>query len=107
MSIDVIREKRELPEHETLEPELKEPKMYRVFLLNDDYTPMEFVVKVLKAFFLLTEEAAVMIVLQAHTQGRGMCGVFTREIAETKVFQVNQFSRSNEHPLLCCMEPEQ
>ncbi len=87
-------------------PELKEPRRYKVVLLNDDYTPMDFVVSVLKYFFHLSEEVAVGIMLQVHQQGRGVCGVFTRDIAETKVALVNDFARMNEHPLLCSMEPE-
>ncbi|AHE66775.1 ATP-dependent Clp protease adapter ClpS [Legionella oakridgensis] len=87
-------------------PQLKEPRKYKVILLNDDYTPMEFVVEVLKRFFRLNEEVAVQIMLQVHYQGRGVCGVFTRDIAETKVVLVNDYARSNEHPLLCRMEPE-
>ena len=87
-------------------PALQEPKKYRVILLNDDYTPMEFVVEVLKHFFHLNEALAVEVMLQVHTQGRGVCGLFTRDIAETKVFQVNDYARTNQHPLLCRMEPD-
>lgn len=87
-------------------PALKAPRKFRVVLLNDDYTPMEFVVEILKRFFQLREEVAVQIMLQVHYQGRGVCGVFTRDIAETKVVLVNDYARSNEHPLLCRMEPE-
>jgi ATP-dependent Clp protease adaptor protein ClpS len=85
---------------------IKRPRKYKVVLLNDDYTPMDFVVDVLKRFFQLGEEAAVQIMLQVHKQGKGVCGVFTRDIAETKVVLVNEYSRVNEHPLLCSMEPE-
>lgn len=88
------------------ETELKLPKKFKVLLLNDDYTPMEFVVHVLKRFFNLSEEAANVLMLQVHVLGKAVCGVFTRDIAETKVAQVNDFARSNEHPLLCTMEPE-
>ena len=87
-------------------PALKEPRKYRVVLLNDDYTPMEFVVDILKRFFHLNETLATQVMLQVHFQGRGVCGVFTRDIAETKVAQVNDYARSNQHPLLCSMEPE-
>lgn len=87
-------------------PALKLPKKYKVILLNDDYTPMEFVVDVLKRFFHFREELATQIMLQVHIVGKAVCGVFTRDIAETKVAQVNDFARSNEHPLLCTMEPE-
>ncbi|WP_035918637.1 ATP-dependent Clp protease adapter ClpS [Legionella fairfieldensis] len=87
-------------------PALKEPKKYKVILLNDDYTPMEFVVDVLKRFFHLNEELATQVMLQVHIVGKGVCGVFTRDIAETKVALVNDYARSNQHPLLCTMEPE-
>jgi ATP-dependent Clp protease adaptor protein ClpS len=89
-----------------VEPALKQPKKYKVILLNDDYTPMEFVVEVLKYFFHLQEELAIQIMLQVHFQGRGVCGSFTRDVAETKVLLVNEYARKNEHPLLCSMEPE-
>lgn len=85
-------------------PKLKKPPMYKVVLLNDDFTPMEFVVHVLEKFFRMDREKAMRIMLHVHTQGRGLCGVYNREIAETKVAQVNDYSRSNNHPLLCTME---
>jgi len=85
-------------------PELKRPPMYKVLLLNDDYTPMEFVVLVLETFFCMGREKATQIMLHVHTRGVGVCGVYTREIAETKVSQVNDFSRTNQHPLMCTME---
>jgi len=85
-------------------PEVKEPKQYKVILLNDDYTPMDFVIEVLRIFFALTEESATRVMLSVHTKGKGVCGIYTRDIAETKVAQVNQFARENEHPLLCTME---
>ncbi len=88
------------------EPELKEPRKYRVVLLNDDYTPMEFVVNILKCYFHMNEETATQVMLQVHLQGRGVCGIFTRDIAETKVVLVNDYARTNEYPLLCSMEPE-
>ncbi len=87
-------------------PHTKRPPMYKVMLLNDDYTPMEFVVEVLEGFFSLGREKATQIMLHVHTRGAGICGVFTRDIAETKVAQVNDFSRVNQHPLLCTMEEE-
>lgn len=87
-------------------PKLKRPSMYRVVLLNDDYTPMEFVVLVLGKFFQLDHETATRIMLQVHTQGKGVCGVFTKEIAETKVALVDGFAKQNQHPLLCTMESE-
>ena len=86
-------------------PELKRPTMYRVVLLNDDYTPMDFVVEVLEKFFRMNREKATRVMLQVHTQGRGECGIFTRDVAETKVATVNQYARDNHHPLLCDMEP--
>lgn len=85
-------------------PQLKRPPLYKVILLNDDYTPMEFVVHILEIFFGMSRELATHIMLQVHTQGRGICGTFTREIAETKVAQVNNYARENQHPLLCTME---
>ena len=85
-------------------PKLKRPPLYRVMILNDDFTPMEFVVHVLEYFFGMDREKAVRVMLQVHTQGSGVCGVYSREIAETKVSQVNDYSRENNHPLLCTME---
>lgn len=85
-------------------PKLKKPPMYRVILLNDDYTPMEFVVEVLMIFFSMTQEQATQVMLAVHTQGKGDCGVFSRDVAETKAAQVNQYSRDNKHPLLCEVE---
>ena len=85
-------------------PKLKRPPLYNVVLLNDDFTPMEFVVHVLEQFFGMDREKAVRIMLHVHTQGKGVCGCFSREIAETKVSQVNDYSRENNHPLLCSME---
>ena len=78
--------------------------MYQVVLLNDDFTPMEFVVHVLEHFFGMDRPKATRIMLHVHTQGKGLCGVYVREIAETKVAQVNDYSRTNNHPLLCSME---
>jgi ATP-dependent Clp protease adaptor protein ClpS len=85
-------------------PEVKPPPLYKVILVNDDYTPMEFVVYVLERFFSMGREKATQIMLHVHTRGMGVCGVYTREIAETKVAQVNEFSRQQQHPLLCTME---
>lgn len=82
-------------------PELKPPPMYKVVLLNDDYTPMDFVVEVLRIFFNHEQEKATQIMLAVHTQGKGVCGVFPKDIAETKAAQVNQYSRESKHPLLC------
>ncbi|MFT4178204.1 MAG: ATP-dependent Clp protease adapter ClpS [Thermomonas sp.] len=85
-------------------PQVARPPMYSVFLLNDDYTPMDFVVDVLMRFFSMNIENATQVMLHVHTRGRGVCGVFTREIAESKVAQVNEYARLNHHPLLCTME---
>ena len=89
---------------EPAKPELKQPPLYKVILLNDDYTPMEFVVRILERFFGMNQEKATQVMLHVHTRGQGVCGVFTHEIAETKVVQVNEFSRRHQHPLLCTME---
>ena len=85
-------------------PALKQPPMYRVVMINDDYTPMEFVVEVLQMFFGMGREKATQIMLAVHTQGRAVCGVYTRDIAETKAMQVNRYARENQHPLLCEIE---
>lgn len=85
-------------------PELKEPSMYKVFLLNDDYTPMEFVVTLLEKLFGMDREKATRIMLLVHSQGKGVCGIYTYEIAETKVAQVNEYAQRHQHPLLCSME---
>ena len=85
-------------------PEVKKPPLYKVFLINDDYTPMGFVEYVLQKFFAMSDETATRVMLSVHTQGRGVCGVFTKDIAETKVAQVTEFSRHHQHPLMCTME---
>lgn len=82
-------------------PQLKPPSMYKVLLLNDDYTPMDFVVDVLMLFFSMDQEKATQVMLAIHTQGMAVCGVYPKDIAETKAMQVNQYSRDNQHPLLC------
>ncbi|MBI2256481.1 MAG: ATP-dependent Clp protease adapter ClpS [Proteobacteria bacterium] len=87
-------------------PKTKKPSMYRVLLLNDDYTPMEFVVHVLERFFNKSREAATEIMLHVHHRGVGVCGIYTYEIAETKVSQVIDFARRHQHPLQCTMEKE-
>ncbi len=89
---------------EEAKPKLKRPPLYKVILLNDDFTPMEFVVQILEKFFSMSREKATQIMLHVHTRGKGVCGVFTHEIAETKVAQVNEYSRRHQHPLLCTME---
>jgi ATP-dependent Clp protease adaptor protein ClpS len=85
-------------------PQLKQPPLYKVVLLNDDYTPMEFVVDVLEIFFRMGREQATQVMLTVHTQGKGVCGIFTRDIAETKAAQVNQYARDHQHPLLAEIE---
>jgi ATP-dependent Clp protease adaptor protein ClpS len=89
---------------ELSKPELKEPSMYKVVLLNDDYTPMEFVVEILQMFFNLNREKATQVMLSVHTTGKGTCGIFTRDIAETKSAQVNQYAQDNNHPLVSEIE---
>lgn len=82
----------------------KYPSMYKILLLNDDFTPMEFVIEVLKIFFYMNQEEATRIMLKVHTEGVGVCGVYTGDIASTKVKQVVAFARKNQHPLKCVME---
>ena len=91
---------------EEARPKLKKPTLYKVILLNDDYTPMEFVVVVLEKFFRKNREEATQIMLHVHQKGVGVCGVYTREVAETKVRQVMGYSSENQYPLQCTMEPE-
>lgn len=85
-------------------PKLKKPPLYKVLLLNDDYTPMDFVIQVLQIFFQMDQEKATQVMLHVHTRGMGVCGVFSRDVAETKVFQVTEYARNHQHPLLCTME---
>ena len=85
-------------------PKLKPPRQYKVIVVNDDFTPMEFVVQVLTIFFAMDEAKATRVMMAVHTKGKGICGIFSHEIAETKVDQVNEFSRMNQHPLMCTME---
>lgn len=85
-------------------PKVKRPPEYKVMLLNDDFTPMEFVVHILESFFSMNREKATQIMLHVHTRGMGVCGIFSRDIAETKVELVNSYSRENSHPLKCVME---
>lgn len=87
-------------------PKLQKPRLYKVILLNDDYTTMEFVVDVLERFFRMGRERATQIMLHVHTRGRGVCGVFTRDVAETKVQQVMAYAHDQQQPLQCVMEPE-
>ena len=85
-------------------PKLKPPRQYKVVLNNDDYTPMEFVVQVLMTFFGMDHAKATRVMMAVHTKGKGICGIYSYDIAETKVDQVNEYSRINQHPLLCTME---
>ena len=87
------------------EPKTKKPSLYRVVIFNDDYTPMEFVVYVLQNFFEIDRDKATQIMLAVHTQGKGVCGIFTKEVAETKSSQVNNFAKEHEHPLVSEIEP--
>ena len=87
-------------------PRLKRPPLYRVLLLNDDYTTMEFVIQVLTTIFHHSEEKAAQIMLHVHQKGAGICGIYTREVAESKVEQVRQLAEQSEHPLQCTMEPD-
>lgn len=89
---------------EEAQPKVKQPPLYKVLLLNDDFTPMDFVVQVLKTFFSMTTEKATEVMLHVHTRGVGVCGVFTRDVAETKAAQVVQYAREHQHPLRCAVE---
>ncbi len=88
----------------SVKPKLSKPPLYKVIILNDDYTPMEFVVKILKIFFRMDTPKATRLMLKIHSTGAGICGIFSREIAEMRVKRVNDYSRSEQHPLLCIME---
>lgn len=92
---------------EVLEPRksrVRMPPLYRVLLLNDDYTPMDFVVLVLEKFFALNREQATVVMLKVHREGKGICGVYPKDMAATKVEQVSAFARQHQHPLACVME---
>lgn len=89
---------------EEARPEIKEPPLYRVVLINDDYTPMEFVVDILESIFGMERTRATQVMLEVHTKGKGVCGVYNFEIAETKVAQVMSIAQQHQHPLLCEME---
>jgi len=86
-------------------PKLKKPSMYQVVLLNDDYTPMEFVVDLIEKFFHHSRDKAAQIMLKIHTEGKGVCGIYTGDVAETKATLVNQYSQDHQHPLHCQSEP--
>jgi ATP-dependent Clp protease adaptor protein ClpS len=92
---------------ETAPPELKRPPMYAVVLMNDDYTPMDFVILILQQYFALNLDQATEVMLTVHYEGKGVAGVYPRDIAETKANQVNNYARSKGHPLLCQIEPKQ
>lgn len=96
--------RQETPVLETVGSKLKAPPMYKVVLLNDDFTPMDFVIEVLQQFFSKTREQATEIMLKVHTEGAGLCGVYPKDIAATKVDQVVAFARQHQHPLQCVME---
>jgi ATP-dependent Clp protease adaptor protein ClpS len=89
---------------QSAKPQLKKPPLYKVILLNDDFTPMAFVIDILMNFFGMPEDLATRVMLQIHTQGVGVCGTFAKDVAETKVYIVNEYSREHQHPLLCSME---
>ena len=89
---------------EEAKPEVKQPPLFRVVLLNDDYTPMEFVVVVLQSFFAMNREKATQVMLKVHREGMGVCGVYPRDVATTKVEQVISYARKHQHPLQCVME---
>jgi ATP-dependent Clp protease adaptor protein ClpS len=105
----VTRRKHEPAGGAALAPEesrTKPPPMYRVLLLNDDFTPMDFVVVVLERFFGLSREQSTQVMLKVHREGKGACGVFPRDVAATKVQQVSEYSRRHQHPLACVMEED-
>ena len=91
---------------QTAPPELKRPPLYAVVLLNDDYTPMEFVIEILQQYFAMNLDQATQVMLTVHYEGKGVAGVYPRDIAETKANQVNNYARSQGHPLLCQIEPK-
>ncbi|MDR0235887.1 ATP-dependent Clp protease adapter ClpS [Acinetobacter sp.] len=92
---------------QTAPPEVKRPPMYAVILLNDDYTPMDFVIEILQQYFALNLDQATQVMLTVHYEGKGEAGVYPRDIAETKANQVNNYARSQGHPLLCQIEPKE
>lgn len=103
------KDKPDSPQHglaTKVRPKVKKPSMYKVLMLNDDYTPMEFVVHVLEHFFHKSHDEATHVMLQVHTRGVGVCGVYTYEVAETKATQVMDLARQNQHPLQCTIEKD-
>jgi ATP-dependent Clp protease adaptor protein ClpS len=91
---------------QTERPAIAPPPVYKVLLLNDDYTPMEFVIHVLERFFLMHREQATAVMLKVHNEGAGLAGIYPRDVAETKVHQVRKFARNHQHPLQCVMEED-
>ena len=89
---------------EEVRPKVKKPPLYKVVMMNDDYTPMDFVVEVLEGFFSMDREKATRVMLTVHTEGKAVCGIFTRDVAETKAAQVVDYARENSHPLMCQVE---
>ena len=89
---------------EQAKPKVKKPSLYKVMMMNDDYTPMEFVVHVLQALFVMDREKATRVMLQVHTDGKAVCGIYTKDIAETKAAQAIEYAQQNEHPLICEIE---
>ncbi len=104
MSEDRELEREEGVAVQEAKPKLGQPKRFKVVLLNDDYTPMDFVVHILEYFFQMDRPQATQVMLQVHTQGKGVCGIYPRDIAETKEEQVNRYSRAEQHPLMCVIE---
>ncbi|MGE4133159.1 MAG: ATP-dependent Clp protease adapter ClpS [Bdellovibrionales bacterium] len=90
-----------------VKPKTAKPALYKVILLNDDFTPMDFVILVLKKFFMKSDGEATRIMMQVHQEGAGLAGIYSYEVAETKVYSVNEFSRRHKHPLKCIMEKEE
>ncbi|KYP97169.1 Clp protease ClpS [Sodalis-like endosymbiont of Proechinophthirus fluctus] len=97
-------DERYLAAEEQVKDTVQPPSMYKVILINDDYTPMEFVIDVLQKFFSYDVGRAMQLMLRVHYQGKAVCGIYTAEVAETKAVQVNRYARENEHPLLCTLE---
>jgi ATP-dependent Clp protease adaptor protein ClpS len=101
--VQSVKKNEELHEHKA-KPKLKEPSLYRVLMHNDDFTPMEFVVAILEMFFHLERGVATKIMYEVHMTGQAICGVYTKDVAETKVGQVMEYARRSEHPLMCSIE---
>lgn len=104
MSIESIVKRESELEVQDSGPQVTEPTMYQVVMHNDDFTPMEFVVAVLEAFFAMDRVKATTVMLEVHTVGKAICGIFTKDVAETKIVQVVEYARRHDHPLLCSIE---